>query len=188
MLVGEGALEFALANGFKKEDLLTPESKARWEEWLKTSGYQPTIDKNNHDTIGLLALDNSGNLSGACTTSGLAWKYHGRVGDSPIIGAGMFVDNEVGAAAATGKGEAVIKMSGSHTVVELMRNGKTPQQACEIAVKRIIDKQPDYKDFQVGFIALNKNGEYGAYSIGKGFEYALYANGENKLFPAGSFL
>jgi N4-(beta-N-acetylglucosaminyl)-L-asparaginase len=188
MLVGEGALEFALANGFNKEDLLTPEARTKWQEWLKTSNYKPQIDKNNHDTIGMIALDNFGNLSGACTTSGLAWKYHGRVGDSPIIGAGMFVDNEVGGAAATGKGEAVIKMAGSHTIVELMRNGKTPQEACEIAVKRIVLKQPDYKDFQVGFIALNKNGEYGAYSIAKGFEFALFMKDENKLQPALSFL
>jgi isoaspartyl peptidase/L-asparaginase-like protein (Ntn-hydrolase superfamily) len=186
MIVGQGALKFALANGFQKTNLLTPEAKKAWMEWLKTSKYSPDLD--DHDTIGLLAIDKEGNLSGACTTSGLAWKYHGRVGDSPIIGAGLFVDNEVGAASATGKGEAVIKIAGSHLVVELMRNGKSPGEACKIAVERIASKQKDYKEFQVGFIALNKQGEYGAYSLQSGFEYALYVNNKNELFKAESFL
>ena len=189
MLAGHGALDFALANGFIKENLLTDKAKAKWEEWLKTSGYQPSkIDIDNHDTIGLLALDQMGNLSGGCSTTGLAWKYHGRVGDSPIIGAGMFVDNEIGAAAATGKGEAVIKIAGSHLVVELMRQGNTPQQACEMAVNRMVQKQPDHKDFQVAFIAINKYGTYGAYSIQPGFEYALSFNEEHKILKADSFL
>src|SRR5699024_6667253 len=131
MLVGEGALEFALANGFKKENLLTEKSKKEWEEWLKTSEYKPVVNIENHDTIGMLALDASGNLSGACTTSGMAYKMHGRVGDSPIIGAGLFVDNEVGAATSTGDGEEVIRTVGSHLVVELMRQGNSPQEACE---------------------------------------------------------
>ena len=96
MLSGEGALQFALKNGFPKEDLLTDKARQRWEEWLKDAKYQPIINIENHDTIGLLAMDKKGDISGACTTSGLAWKMHGRVGDSPIIGAGMFVDNEVG--------------------------------------------------------------------------------------------
>ena len=133
-------------------------------------------------------MDNNGDISGSCTTSGLAWKIHGRVGDSPIIGAGMFSDNEVGAACATGKGEAVIKISGSHTIVELMRNGRTPQQACEEAIQRIAKKQSDYKTFQVGFLALNKNGDIGAYSLLKGFQYALAVNGENKLFDSDYFV
>jgi N4-(beta-N-acetylglucosaminyl)-L-asparaginase len=186
MIVGEGALKFAVANGFQKTNLLTEEAKNTWKEWLKTSKYSP--DLNDHDTIGLLAIDHNGDLSGACTTSGLAWKYHGRVGDSPIIGAGLFVDNEVGAASATGKGEAVIKIAGSHLVVELMRNGKSPGEACKIAVERIVQKQKDYKDFQVGFIALNKQGEYGAYSLQSGFEYALYMNNKNELFKAESYI
>ena len=186
MIVGEGALKFALANGFKKINLLTPESKKAWQDWMINSKYKP--DLNDHDTIGLLALDKDGNLSGACTTSGLAWKYHGRVGDSPIIGAGLFVDNEVGAAAATGKGEAVIKIAGSHLIVELMRNGTSPKDACKIAVERIVNKQKDYKDFQVGFIALNKQGESGAYSLQSGFEYALYTNNKNELLKSDSFI
>ncbi|NUM31604.1 MAG: N(4)-(beta-N-acetylglucosaminyl)-L-asparaginase [Bacteroidetes bacterium] len=189
MLVGEGALKFALNNGFKKENLLTEKSRIEWEKWKIKKNYEPEkIDINNHDTIGMLAIDNFGNLSGACTTSGLAWKYHGRVGDSPIIGAGMFVDNEIGAACATGKGEAVIKIAGSLLIVELMRNGKTPMEACKEAINRIVKKQKDFKDFQVGFIAINQNNQIGAYSIQKGFQYALYIDGENKLIDSDYYL
>ena len=185
MLVGEGALQFALENGFKKEGQLTSEAKEAWEKWKKENNYSsPKIDKTNHDTIGMIAIDSSGNLSGACTTSGLAWKYHGRVGDSPILGDGMFVDNEVGAACSTGKGEAVMKICGSAMVVEMMRNGKSPQEACEEIIKRIAHKQKDYKDFQVGFLALNRNGDVGAYALQKGFQYALAVDGENKLYDS----
>ncbi|TAL70085.1 MAG: glycosylasparaginase [Bacteroidetes bacterium] len=187
MLVGDGALKFALANGFKKENLLTKEAKEKWLKWKKESNYNPK-KSNEHDTIGMLAIDKACNISGACTTSGLAWKYHGRVGDSPIIGAGMYIDNEVGGAAATGKGEAVIKIAGSFLIVELMRNGKSPQEACELAIERIIKNQSDYKDFQVGFIALDKKGRYGAYSINNGFQFALYRNKQNQLLDSKSFL
>ena len=188
MLVGQGAFEFALSQGFTKENLLTEEAKKQWEVWKRTNNYAPLkIGKDNHDTIGMLAIDHAGNISGACTTSGLAWKYHGRVGDSPIIGAGLYVDNEIGAACSTGKGEAVIKIVGSMLVVELMRNGKSPQQACEEAIKRMVKKQKDYKDFQVGFLALNKNGETGAYSLQKDFKYALASKNENKLLSADYF-
>jgi L-asparaginase/N4-(beta-N-acetylglucosaminyl)-L-asparaginase len=173
MLVGEGALKFALDNGFRKENLLTPESEKEWKEWIDKNGYKPVINFENHDTIGMVALDSLGNLSGACTTSGLSYKMHGRVGDSPIIGAGLFVDNEVGAACATGVGEAVIKISGCHTVVELMRQGLSPFEACRSAVERIVKKQKNSRDFQVGFLALNKNGEPGAFSLQKGFNYAV---------------
>ena len=138
----------------------------------------------NHDTIGMLALDKNGKLAGACTTSGLAWKMRGRVGDSPIIGAGLFVDGEIGAATATGKGESVIKIAGTAVIVELMRQGKNPQEACEIAIKRITDKQKDYAKFQVGFLAMNLNGDIGAYALHKGFQYALCVKGKNKLFDS----
>ena len=189
LLAGEGALQFALANGFKKENLLTPESKEAWEKWCKEHQYSPMkIDHDNHDTIGMLALDSEGNLSGACTTSGLAWKLHGRVGDSPIIGAGLYVDNEVGAATATGKGEAVLKMCGSFLIVELMRNGKSPAEACKMAVERIVKQQSDYKDFQVGFLAINKKGETGGYAITKGFQYALYQHDVNTLIDAEHYI
>lgn len=186
MLAGEGALQFALENGFKKENLLTEESEKEWKEWLQKSEYKPVINIENHDTIGMLALDSDGNLSGACTTSGAAYKTRGRVGDSPIIGAGLFVDNEVGAATATGLGEAVIKVAGTHLVVELMRQGHSPQKACELAVDRVISKNPDYKDLQVGFIALNKKGEYGGFCIHPGFSYAVFDKDDNRTIDSDS--
>lgn len=188
MLVGDGALQFALSTGFKKENLLTKSSKKDWEKWLNNSQYKPIVNIENHDTIGMIALDQYGNLAGACTTSGMAYKMHGRVGDSPIIGAGLFVDNEIGAAAATGHGEEVIRISGSHLVVELMRQGKHPQKACEEAVHRIIEitnlRNKTVEEIQVGFIAINKQGEYGAYCIQKGFNYAVHNANGNKLYDA----
>ena len=180
MLVGEGALEFALSQGFKKEKLLTPDSELEWKEWLKTSEYKPKVNIENHDTIGMVAMDAQGNLSGACTTSGMAFKMRGRVGDSPIIGAGLFVDNEVGAVTATGHGEEVIRMAGSHTVVELMRQGMHPEKACKSAVERILislkKRNKDPKDFQIGFIAINKKGQHGAWCLQGGFNYAVYSS------------
>jgi isoaspartyl peptidase/L-asparaginase-like protein (Ntn-hydrolase superfamily) len=187
MLSGEGALKFALEKGFPKEFLLTEKSEKRWKEWLKESKYEPIINIENHDTIGLLALDEKGDISGACTTSGLAWKLHGRVGDSPVIGAGMFVDNEVGGCCATGVGEAVLKTLGSFLVVELMRQGATPQEACEEAIARIVKNQ-NYKDMQIGYLAINKKGEHGSYAVHPGFNYALHQNGDNKLIDANSHI
>lgn len=188
MLVGEGALQFALAQGFPRENLLTPASEAEWREWLQTSRYEPIVNIENHDTIGMLALDAAGNLSGACTTSGMAYKMHGRVGDSPIIGAGLFVDNEVGAATATGHGEEVIRVVGSHLVVELMRQGHQPQAACQEAVERILHKfkkrGADLKAAQIGFLALNKQGQHGAFALKPGFNYALHTPANNQLHDA----
>ncbi len=184
ILAGDGALQFALERGFKKEELLTDQAKKAYANWLKTSQYSPPISKDNHDTVGLLAMDAQGDLSGGCSTSGAAWKMRGRVGDSPIIGAGLYVDNEIGAATSTGLGEAVIKIAGSFLVVELMRSGKSPQQACELAVKRVFAKQPRYKDtegFLVAFIAISKGGEIGAFASGKGFQYSLYKDGRNRI-------
>ncbi|MFY1045573.1 isoaspartyl peptidase/L-asparaginase family protein [Chryseobacterium sp. GP-SGM7] len=185
MLVGDGALQFAVSQGFKKENILTAESEKEWKEWLKDSKYQPIVNIENHDTIGMIALDAKGNLSGACTTSGMAFKMHGRVGDSPIIGAGLFVDNEVGAATATGHGEEVIRTVGTHLVVELMRQGRNPQQACKEAVERIVKitkaRNKKLKDIQVGFIAINKKGEYGSYCIQNGFNFAVYDQKGNRL-------
>lgn len=184
MLVGHGAKQFAIEKGFAETNLLTESSKKAWEKWKEESKYQPIINSENHDTIGLLALDESGNLAGACTTSGMAYKLHGRVGDSPIIGAGLFVDNEVGAACATGVGEAVIRIAGSAIVVELMRNGLSPNEACKEAVNRIIKKHKDLTNMQVGFIALNKFGETGAYSVYAGFNYAKYDKNTNQMIDA----
>jgi N4-(beta-N-acetylglucosaminyl)-L-asparaginase len=203
VLAGEGALRFAMANGFKKENLLTPESEKYWRDWMKDSKYSPVKNienqlydktndpmpggKENHDTIGMLALDQSGRMSGACTTSGLAFKMQGRVGDSPIIGAGLYVDTEVGAATATGVGEEVIRIVGAHLIVELMRQGRTPEAACKEAIERLIKRNPaKAKDIQVGFLALNKNGEYGACALQPGFTFAVKSGTEEKLINAKS--
>ena len=184
MLVGEGAKQFALAQGFKETNLLTEASKKAWEKWKEQSKYKPVVNVENHDTIGLLSLDKQGNLAGVCTTSGMAYKMHGRVGDSPIIGAGLFVDNEVGAACATGMGEAIIRVAGSAIVVELMRNGRTPDEACKETVERIVRKHKSMENLQVGFIALNKNGEVGSYSVFSGFNYAVRSKEQNELVDA----
>jgi N4-(beta-N-acetylglucosaminyl)-L-asparaginase len=184
MLVGEGAKQFALEQGFETTDLLTPKAKKSWLKWKEESQYQPVINIENHDTIGQLAIDSDGNLSGACTTSGMAYKLHGRVGDSPIIGAGLFVDNEVGAACATGMGEAIIRVSGSSMVVELMRNGLTPEEACKEVVDRIIRKHNDLTNLQAGFIAIDKFGRVGAYSVYAGFNYALKTEDHDGMVDA----
>ena len=183
MLVGEGAQQFALQQGFAKEQLRTKEAEQAWREWLKKSEYKPQINaeraakpgnKENHDTLGILALDASGKLAGACTTSGMAWKLHGRVGDSPIIGAGLYVDNEVGAATASGVGEEMIRNAASFLVVELMRQGRSPMEACREAIDRVVRKRPEAsKTLQVCFLALNKHGEVGAFALHKGFVYAV---------------
>lgn len=188
LLAGKGAEDFAVSQGFKRTNLLTEKSKKAWEEWKVKSEYKPIINIENHDTIGMLVVDKNGTISGGCTTSGLAYKMHGRVGDSPIIGSGLFVDNEVGAATATGMGEEVLKTVGSFLIVELMRQGMSPQKACEEAVARIMKKQPNRRDFQVGYIAVNKKGEVGAYSIHDGFSFMLYQKGENKNIQPGWFL
>lgn len=186
MLAGNGAQKFALDNGFKLEPKkLSPEAEKKYKEWLKTSQYKPVVNIENHDTIGMIALDAFGNCSGSCTTSGLAYKMHGRVGDSPIIGASLFVDNEIGCATATGVGEEVIRMCGAHTIVELMRNGASPMDACRAAVERIVKKSSKKLiEMQVGFLALNKNGDVGAFALQKGFNYAVYDETGNKLIDA----
>lgn len=188
MLAGEGADRFALQNGFEKEELLTPESKIAYQEWLKNKEYKPIINIENHDTIGMLCIDHKGDIAGACTSSGLSYKMNGRVGDSPIIGSGLFLDNEIGGAVATGMGEAIMKSVGCFLIVELMRQGKSPQEACEIAIQRIIKANPNYGDFQAAFIALNKQGEVGSFCIQKGFSYVKYHNGENTNNPSKHFM
>ena len=183
MLVGEGAQQFAVQWGFERKKLLTPEAEKAWREWLKTAQYTPEInaerrsrpgDSSNHDTLGMLAIDAQGRLAGACTTSGMAWKMHGRVGDSPIIGAGLYVDNEVGAATASGVGEEMIRNAASFLVVELMRQGRSPAEACREAIARVVRKRPEAsRTLQVCFLALNKHGEVGAYALHRGFVYAV---------------
>ncbi|HVM89133.1 MAG TPA: N(4)-(beta-N-acetylglucosaminyl)-L-asparaginase [Puia sp.] len=207
MLVGAGAQQFAVAEGFPLEpQKLSDDAEKNYKEWLRKSEYKPVINIENsgyhaynvpkkmdngewnHDTIGMVAMDAKGNLSGSCTTSGMGFKMRGRLGDSPIIGAGLFVDNEVGAATATGQGEDVIRICGTHTVIEFMRQGLSPEEACKKAVERIIKvKGEKAKEIQVAFLALNKNGEVGAYAIQKGFSYALRNNEQEKLIAAKSF-
>lgn len=202
MLVGEGAQKFALQNGFSLQGLqLSPEAEANYKRWLQQSKYQPVMNierggtqatppamlksgEYNHDTIGMIALDAQGNLSGACTTSGMAYKMRGRLGDSPIIGAGLYVDNEIGAATATGTGEEVIRICGTHLVVEFMRQGYSPEIACKKAVERIMRKSSkNLKELQVGFIAINKQGDFGGYAIHDQFDYAVYSpEHENQQF------
>jgi N4-(beta-N-acetylglucosaminyl)-L-asparaginase len=212
ILVGDGAYQFAIANGFKPESgELSDDAKKQYEKWLETSEYKPIINieqqqsqqplpkhaapaklengEPNHDTMGLVALDNNGDLSGACTTSGMGFKMHGRVGDSPIIGSGLYVDNEVGAATSSGQGEEVIRICGTHLVVEYMRMGKSPEDACKLAVERLIRINPEKaKTYQVGFLALNKRGEYGAYAVQPGFSFSVTADdGGGKVIKASSY-
>lgn len=219
LLVGEGAQKFAIQNGFAKEPaLLSEEAKKEYEKWLKKSDYKPVINienqpaaeaapqqneqfapaffdngSPNHDTMGMIALDAAGNVSGGVTTSGMAFKMHGRVGDSAVIGAGLFVDNEVGAAASSGVGEEVIRICGTHLVIEFMRQGYTPELACKKVIQRIIKRNPlTAKKMQVGLVAVNKKGQYGAYALQEGFVYAVKSWQEDKIhrskyfYPSGS--
>lgn len=189
MLAGDGALEFAISEGFPLENLLTETARKAWEEWKIKSEYKPVINIERHDTIGMVAIDSQNRIAGACSTSGLAFKMRGRVGDSPVIGAGMFADNEVGAAAATGLGEMVLRTLGSFLVVEEMRRGKHPQSAVEYAIRRIARKYPKQSaENQIGFVAIDKKGRHGAYGLQPGFNYAIYQNGQNQVFEAGHLL
>jgi N4-(beta-N-acetylglucosaminyl)-L-asparaginase len=203
--VGSGAQQFAVAEGFPlEEQKLSPEAQKNYNEWLKKSEYKPPainieskkdhgpfapykLDSGewNHDTIGMVAMDTNGNLSGSCTTSGAGFKMRGRLGDSPIIGAGLFVDNEVGACTATGQGEDVIRVAGSHSVIELMRQGLSPEAACKKIIERIVRiKKEKAKDIQVAFLAVNKKGQVGAFAIHKGFSYAIKTADTEKLIAS----
>ena len=188
ILVGEGAAQFALEQGFEQANLLTEASRLEWEEWKKEAEYKPIINIENHDTIGMITLDANGRMAGACTTSGMAYKMRGRVGDSPVIGAGLYVDDEIGGAAATGVGEEVVRMVGSFLIVELMRQGLSPQQACEEGVRRIMKRNQGRTDFQIGFVALNKKGESGAFCIHPGFSYRRYDSDGHRNVPSESYL
>lgn len=210
LLAGDGAQQFAVEQGFALEpEKLSDEAKHAYDEWLKKSEYKPVINIENskgqnafaptrfsngllnHDTIGMIALDAQGNLSGSVTTSGMAFKLHGRVGDSPIIGAGLFVDNEIGAAASTGVGEEVMKVCGTHLVVEAMRSGASPEDACKYAVERIMKRhtQQELSNIQVAFIAIDKNGNYGAYAIQSEFNFAVcYADDFNNMIDSKYFM
>jgi N4-(beta-N-acetylglucosaminyl)-L-asparaginase len=187
MLVGTGAKQYALKNGFDTIKTPLPEVKEEWKKWKKEQAAiakKPQINHENHDTIGLLAIDKDGRISGACTTSGWAYKLPGRLGDSPIIGAGLFIDQEVGGAVATGLGESIIRVAGAHTVVELMRHGRTPQEACKEVVDRLIRKHKDMTGLQCGFLAIDRFGNVGAYSVYNGFNYAYRDNSKEELIDS----
>lgn len=204
MIVGDGARRFARAHGFKEENLLTDAARRAWLRWKETlsdrDDWIPPLDDGNersmlpggipftYGTINCCGLNDRGEISGVTTTSGLSYKIPGRVGDSPLIGAGLYVDNTVGAAGATGRGEAVIKTCGSHTVVEAMRSGMHPTDACLHALKRIVETTTEKRllqedgrvNFDVKFYALDKSGRYGSASIWSGAKYAVFAEGQNR--------
>lgn len=186
MLAGSGALKFALDNGFKRENLLTEEMKQKWIEWGNSEKKMKDPVEENHDTIGLIALDANNNIAGGVSTSGWAYKLRGRVGDSPIIGASLYVDNEVGAACATGHGEFAMKTVGSYLVVEKMREGYSPLEACTEAIKRLKYYSIDVEGFQLGYIAINKKGEHSGFSYRKGFNYALVSKDQSIMIDTGS--
>ena len=184
MLVGEGALRFAMAHGYKKENLLTERSRLIWlrwkenlsekDDWFPPEDGEYNIPGRSTGTINVIGLDEDSNLYGCTTTSGLSFKIPGRAGDSPIVGAGLYVDNDIGACGATGRGEAVIKVCGSFLVVENMRHGMSPREAVENCCQRIIDHNNGKPDFSDNFIAINKDGEYyrgGIRGRGQGPEY-----------------
>lgn len=200
LLVGEGAQQFAVAQGFVLEpQKLSADATKAYRDWLKTSQYKPVVNgerttakpvgpvgnRRNHDTIAMLALDAQGRICGSCTTSGMRFKMHGRVGDSPLIGSGLFVDPAVGAAAATGQGEEVIRIAGAHTVVELMRQGMSPQAACEAAMQRIAAVTGTRaRDVQVAFIALNLQGQTGAFALQTGFQHTISTDATPRLIDS----
>jgi N4-(beta-N-acetylglucosaminyl)-L-asparaginase len=176
LIVGAGAKQFALSEGFHETDLLTESSQKSWEEWN-----QKKNSETGHDTIAMLILMPDGNLYGGCSTSGLAWKLPGRVGDSPIIGGGLYVDNEVGAAGATGVGENVMRYCATYQIVEYMRLGASPTEACIETILRIARKDPKGIDLAINFVALDKRGNYGAAGVGKGFDYAVAFPGYSEV-------
>ena len=200
MLVGEGARTFALEQGFEPQNLLTPRAEAAWREWLTTANYAPRPNSentdwrsmpggpDNHDTIGLLAIGADRRMAGACTTSGMAFKMRGRVGDSPIIGAGLYVDDEVGGATATGVGEDVVRVAGSHSVVEAMRHGMDPTSACRSVIERLARlRGTKVAGSQVALLALDKQGRAGGFALQPGFTYAVTdAAGQTRIERAGA--
>lgn len=182
LLVGEGAKKFAIAQGFEQKELTTAKQREQWEAWKKKNQQDDEpkkIDEDQHDTIAMVGIDKKGDVYGGCSTSGLGYKMPGRVGDSPILGSGLYVDNAVGGAGATGVGENVMRFCGSFLIVEFMRAGLKPTAACEKAIRRIAEMDPLRVDqLDINFIAINKQGEMGAAGTSKGFKYA-FADQEN---------
>ncbi|MBB76700.1 MAG: glycosylasparaginase [Planctomycetaceae bacterium] len=184
LIVGSGARQFALSKGFQERDLLTEQSRKAWQAWRANQKEKRQID--DHDTIGMVAVDQRGQMAAACTTSGLAWKIPGRVGDSPLVGHGLYCDSDVGGAAATGIGEEIVKVCGSYQVVEYMRQGVHPQDAVKRVLQRVLDRQPDKPDRWVGFVALRRDGEVGYASTNTGFQVAVADLASSRLIVAAS--
>lgn len=186
MLVGEGAKQFAVEKGFPKTELLTDNQKANFERWKNERSKQPEpVNEDNHDTIAMLGVDENGDMYGGCSTSGWGFKIPGRVGDSPILGSGLYVDNAVGGAGATGVGENVMRFCGSFLIVEFMRAGASPTEACRKCIERIAEMDPkSISELDINFIALNKAGEFGAAGTSKGFRYAVTTRKSSEVLDA----
>ncbi len=181
MLVGEGARMFALEQGLESIELNSRELNEKWQQ--EQMRKQPRKPNDTHDTIALLVLGKDGNIAGGCSTSGLAGKLPGRVGDSPIIGSGLYVDNEVGAAGATGVGENVMRYCGSFMAVEFMRQGAHPQEACVETIRRIARQDPKRYDLSINFVALDKGGRYGAAGTDDRFAFAVASRAGSQVLP-----
>lgn len=193
LLVGEGALRFARDQGFAEEDLLTPESRAAWEKWRAEEGARGVAPRSegrpgrgigDHDTIGMLAIDRTGNMAAATSTSGLAWKLPGRVGDSPLVGHGLYCDSQVGGAVATGVGEEVIRVCGAASAVFAMAAGRSPQEAVLGVLERILRVDPENRGRQIALVALRKDGAVGYAAMGPGFQVALSRGGTDELLDS----
>ncbi|MBT3603018.1 MAG: N(4)-(beta-N-acetylglucosaminyl)-L-asparaginase [Candidatus Latescibacteria bacterium] len=185
MLTGNGALQFAREQNFQECNMLTDSAQESWQKWKDGQADKPT---DAHDTIGMIAIDKHGDIAAACTTSGVAFKLPGRVGDSPLIGSGLYADNEVGAAAATGQGEEIARTCGSYAIIEHMRQGKSPQEACEAVVQHLTKRVPTSQQFQMAYIAIDKHGNYGGAAARDNFHFAVTTDNENNLYPAKYFI
>ena len=186
-LAGEGAFRFALKMGFKPEQLLTPESLKKWLEWKAKPDRQTFwADASNHDTIGMVATDGKGHVVSGCSTSGLAWKIAGRVGDSPLVGCGVYADDNVGAASATGDGDLMTNYCTSVSIVHMMAGGASPQDACVELLQHMVKTDPKNRTAYVCVIAINNRGEIGAAAMHSShpLKYALWRNGESQLLDS----
>ncbi|MFA6109653.1 MAG: N(4)-(beta-N-acetylglucosaminyl)-L-asparaginase [Candidatus Latescibacterota bacterium] len=182
MLVGEGARRFALAEGFPATELLTSEARQRWEDWRRQRQTVP-----GHDTVGVVALDAAGNLAASCSTSGLAFKHQGRVGDSPVIGSGLYVDNAVGAVAATGRGEEIMRHCASYAVVAAMADGLPPEQACLEVLRQMAARDPKGTSMEVALVAVDRQGRAAGAGMRRGFPYA-WGRDQEVQTAAGAYL
>tara|TARA_A100001037_G_scaffold292562_1_gene308043 strand:- start:875 stop:1471 length:597 start_codon:yes stop_codon:yes gene_type:complete len=180
LLVGNGARDFAIDQGFEPQEMLTPDARSAWEDWRKQGEDHDTLPADSHDTIGALALDGNGDLAAVCTTSGIAYKLPGRVGDSPLIGCGLYADNDVGAAVATGRGEEIARTCGAFQIVTLIRQGQTPQEACETVVRHLVDRVPSSAEHQMAYAAIDKDGNVGGAAV-RAFPYAVTTEGVNEV-------